>query len=417
MELVEALLRRIGEADRVGPELRSVLALCPDALETAHRMDQERRHGEVRGPLHGIPVLVKDNIDTAGSEGTTAGSLALAMTRAHQEMPSSCNGSGKRAPSSSASPTSPSGRTSEASVPRAAGARQAVSAAIPTRSTGRPAAPAPDPGRESRPGSPLSRSAPRPTARSSAPPHSTASWGSNRPSGSPAAPGSCQSPSSQDTVGPMATKRRRRRRPSRCSRRQRRRRGPARPDDDDAPRSTCPRDYRAFCDFNGLSGARIGVPRQHYFGYSAKADALVEAALAIARKAGAVIIDPADVPTAKSLSKGKDELTVMLHEYKAGLEAYLANPPGRSRSTAHPQGHRRVQRGTCRRRARVLRPGVPGRRSRGRWPRHSRLPEGPRPQLAKGAPGRDRRRTRGGQGRCARLSDDGAGVVHRPRQR
>src|SRR5271166_5262656 len=81
VELVETLLRRISEADRSSPELRSVLAVCPDAIETAHRMDQERRQGDVRGPLHGVPVLVKDNIDTVGTEGTTAGSLALAMTR------------------------------------------------------------------------------------------------------------------------------------------------------------------------------------------------------------------------------------------------------------------------------------------------------------------------------------------------
>ena len=70
-----------------------------------------------------------------------------------------------------------------------------------------------------------------------------------------------------------------------------------------------------------------GSRGEHYFGYSAKADALVEAALAVARKAGAVIIDPADVPTAKSLSKGKDELLVMLHEYKAGLERLPATRP------------------------------------------------------------------------------------------
>jgi amidase len=88
-----------------------------------------------------------------------------------------------------------------------------------------------------------------------------------------------------------------------------------------------PADYRTFCDFNGLLDARIGVPRQHYFGYSAKADALVEAALALARKAGAVIVDPADVTTAKSIAKGKDERTVLLHEYRAGLEAYLATRP------------------------------------------------------------------------------------------
>src|SRR5271165_1724048 len=81
LEITEILLRRIGEADRQGPALHAVLALCADAPEIAERMDDERRQGKVRGPLHGVPTLVKDNIDTCGPEGTTAGSLALAMTR------------------------------------------------------------------------------------------------------------------------------------------------------------------------------------------------------------------------------------------------------------------------------------------------------------------------------------------------
>jgi hypothetical protein len=81
VEIVEASLRRIAEADQAGPRLHAVLATCPDGMETAHKLDAERRQGKVRGALHGIPVLVKDNIDTAGVEGTTAGSLALAMTR------------------------------------------------------------------------------------------------------------------------------------------------------------------------------------------------------------------------------------------------------------------------------------------------------------------------------------------------
>src|SRR5208282_502103 len=81
VEITEMLLRRIGEADRQGPALHAVLALCADGPEIAQRMDEERRQGQVRGPLHGVPTLVKDNIDTCGPEGTTAGSLALAMTR------------------------------------------------------------------------------------------------------------------------------------------------------------------------------------------------------------------------------------------------------------------------------------------------------------------------------------------------
>ena len=76
--LAEAYLSRIGEIDGRGPALRSVLETNPDALAIADRLDRERREGRLRGPLHGVPVLVKDNIDTADRMTTTAGSLALA---------------------------------------------------------------------------------------------------------------------------------------------------------------------------------------------------------------------------------------------------------------------------------------------------------------------------------------------------
>jgi amidase len=72
--LTEAYLTRI---EAIDPELRSVIELNPDALEIADAMDEERRAGNVRGALHGGPVLVKDNIDTADGMRTTAGSLAL----------------------------------------------------------------------------------------------------------------------------------------------------------------------------------------------------------------------------------------------------------------------------------------------------------------------------------------------------
>ncbi len=68
---------RIAALDRTGPTLRAVIELNPDAGAIADRLDAERRAGRVRGPLHGIPVLIKDNIDTADSMSTTAGSLAL----------------------------------------------------------------------------------------------------------------------------------------------------------------------------------------------------------------------------------------------------------------------------------------------------------------------------------------------------
>jgi amidase len=80
-ELTAAYLRRIKEIDQAGPELNAVIEVNPDAMAIAAGCDAERRAGRVRGPLHGIPVLIKDNIDTADRMATTAGSLALVGAR------------------------------------------------------------------------------------------------------------------------------------------------------------------------------------------------------------------------------------------------------------------------------------------------------------------------------------------------
>jgi amidase len=79
-QLTAAYLDRIARYDRSGPTFRSVLALNPDALTSARALDAERRAGKVRGPLHGVPILLKDNIETADRIATTAGSLALARS-------------------------------------------------------------------------------------------------------------------------------------------------------------------------------------------------------------------------------------------------------------------------------------------------------------------------------------------------
>ncbi|HEY5087868.1 MAG TPA: amidase family protein, partial [Gemmatimonadaceae bacterium] len=72
--LCEMYLKRIGEIDRKGPAIRAVLQLNPDALDVAASLDAERKAGHVRGPMHGIPVLIKDNIGTHGRMTTAAGS-------------------------------------------------------------------------------------------------------------------------------------------------------------------------------------------------------------------------------------------------------------------------------------------------------------------------------------------------------
>jgi amidase len=76
-ELTSAYLERIAQIDKAGPKLNAIIELNPDALALADQLDAERKAGKIRGPLHGIPVLIKDNIATADRMETTAGSLAL----------------------------------------------------------------------------------------------------------------------------------------------------------------------------------------------------------------------------------------------------------------------------------------------------------------------------------------------------
>jgi amidase len=85
--IAEQYLDRIAAVDHSGPALRSVLEINPDALSSAEELDRERadRRGRVRGPMHGIPILLKDNIDTADRMQTTAGSRALLNARVVQD--------------------------------------------------------------------------------------------------------------------------------------------------------------------------------------------------------------------------------------------------------------------------------------------------------------------------------------------
>jgi amidase len=83
--ITEQYLARIAEVDRAGPTLRSVLEINPEALAIADQLDAERKASGPRGALHGIPVLVKDNLDSGDRMSTTAGSLALAGTRASRD--------------------------------------------------------------------------------------------------------------------------------------------------------------------------------------------------------------------------------------------------------------------------------------------------------------------------------------------
>src|SRR5580698_10528033 len=75
--IAEAYLKRIDQIDKNGPKLNAVIELNPDALSIADGLDKERKGGKIRGPLHGIPILIKDNIDSGDKMMTTAGALAM----------------------------------------------------------------------------------------------------------------------------------------------------------------------------------------------------------------------------------------------------------------------------------------------------------------------------------------------------
>src|SRR5438132_7483778 len=83
--ITEAYLARIEAIDKRGPGINAIIELNPDAIAIAEALDKERKEKGARGPLHGIPVLIKDNIDTADRMMTTAGSLALSGSIARRD--------------------------------------------------------------------------------------------------------------------------------------------------------------------------------------------------------------------------------------------------------------------------------------------------------------------------------------------
>jgi amidase len=85
VSITKAYLERIKEIDKAGPMLNSIIELNPDSISIAEGLDLERKGGKIRGPLHGIPILVKDNINTGDQMMTTAGSLALIGNRAKED--------------------------------------------------------------------------------------------------------------------------------------------------------------------------------------------------------------------------------------------------------------------------------------------------------------------------------------------
>ncbi len=321
--IVRIYLERIDEIDRIGangPGLNSVIEINPDALAIARELDRERREKGPRGPLHGIPVLIKDNIDTADKMETTAGSLALLGSKPAKDAfvagrlresgavilgktnlsewanfrstrsTSGWSGRGGQTKNPYALDRNPSGSSSGSA---AAVAANLAAVAVGTETDGSIVSPAsccgivglkPTVGL-------VSRSGIVPIAHS------------------------------QDTAGPMG-----------------------RTVGDvaallgamDGPDAADPatqatgvrffRDYREFLTPGGLKGARIGVLRARPFNFAKRLDPILQNAVDALKREGAEVVDPVEFPT---LGQTDDaEYEVLLYEFKADLEAYFAGRPG-----------------------------------------------------------------------------------------
>lgn len=315
--IVEAYLNRIEHIDRRGPALRSVLETDPDALAAADRLDRERRAGRLRGPLHGIPVLLKDNIDTADGMTTTAGSLALVgwrppedagvaarLRRAGALLLGKTNLSEWANFRSTRSSSGWSGRGGQCRNPyvldrnpcgSSSGSGAAVSANLAAAAVGTE------------------------TDGSIVCPASANGIVGIKPTvGLVSRAGVIPISHTQDTAGPMA----------RTVRDAALLLGVlAGPDPRDPATAAAGRrgldDYTPFLDPAGLRGARIGVARQ-FLGFHDGVDRVVEQALDAMRAAGAVVVDPVVLGAGSGRSLQAAETDVLLYEFKAGLNAYLA---------------------------------------------------------------------------------------------
>jgi amidase len=313
--LVEKYSARIDEIDKRGPAVNAIIELSPDAFGIADMLDQERRAKGPRGPLHGIPVLIKDNIDTADRMMTTAGSLALVGSKPPKDsfvaqrlraagavILGKTNLSEWANIRSSHSTSGWSGRGGLTKNPyaldrNACGSSSGTGAGISANLA------AVGIGTE--------------TDGSIVCPSSSNGLAGIKPTvGSVSRSGIIPISHSQDGAGPMC----------------RTVRDAAillgaltgvDPEDSATAASAgkSQTDYSQYCDPNGLKGARIGVARK-YFGFNDAVDALMEEALDVMKKQGATLVDPADIET---LGKFDDsELLVFMYELKADLNAYLA---------------------------------------------------------------------------------------------
>jgi amidase len=313
--IAEKYLARIDQIDKHGPALNSVIEVNPDALAIAEALDKERKDKGPRGPLHGIPVLIKDNIDTADGMMTTAGSLALVGSKPPKDsivaqklreagavIIGKTNLSEWANIRSEHSTSGWSGRGGQTKNPYAldrnpcgssSGSGAGVSANLCLAAVG----------------TETDGSIVCPSSRNGI-------VGIKPTVGLVSRTGIIPISHSQDGAGPMC----------------RTVRDAAvvlgvltgvDPEDSATVDSNekLYTDYTQFLKADGLRGARIGVVRKN-FGFSEAVDRIMEDALDAMKKHGAILVDPADIETA---GKFRDtELTVFLYELKADLNVYLA---------------------------------------------------------------------------------------------
>lgn len=313
--LTEQYLDRIKKVDQSGPGLNSVIEINPDALALADKLDTDRRQGRDYGPLHGVPVLIKDNIDTADAMMTTAGSLALVGAKTAQDahivgrlraagavILGKTNLSEWANFRSSRSTSGWSGRGGLTKNPyvldrntsgSSSGSGAATSANLCAVSVGTE------------------------TDGSIVSPSSINGLVGIKPTvGLVSRTGIIPISHTQDTAGPMT------RTVADAALLLSALAGP-----DPADRATSgsagriPASYAQFLDAEGLRGARIGIARK-LFGYHPEVDKLANAAIAVLKERGAVIVDNADA--AATWQFGDAEIEVLLYEFKAGLNAYLS---------------------------------------------------------------------------------------------
>jgi amidase len=318
LSLTEKYLARAEAIDRRGPAVNSVIEVNPDAQTIAEALDRERKAKGARGPLHGVPVLIKDNIDTADRMQTTAGSLALVGSHPARDSfvaqklrdagavilgktnlsewanirsshsTSGWSGRGGLTRNPYALDRNPCGSSSGSG---AAVAANLCALAVGTETDGSVVCPS----------------------------SANGIVGIKPTLGLVSRAGIIPIAHSQDTPGPMA----------RTVRDAAILLGAlAGADSRDSATSTgtgkIPADYTRFLDPNGLRGARIGVARK-YFGFSDAVDDLMNGVMEEMKRQGAVLVDPADL---ESHGKFDDtEFLVLLYELKADLNAYLAGRP------------------------------------------------------------------------------------------